>query len=131
MGFAHHTPPAVGSERRHAIALCPRCASRLVQPQGWKEIGNGMLMLQLRCPECQIRTVGSYEAEHVARYDEQLVRARRRLEADYLALLRENMGELAERLARALELDLIGPDDFRPRRSRNPGRIQSSGSDRR
>jgi hypothetical protein len=125
MGHARHTSPAAGSHRRRALALCPRCDSRLVQPQGWKEIGNGMLMLHLRCPECQIRTVGSYEAEHVARFDRQLVRARERLEADYLAMVRENMGELAERFGHALELDLIGPDDFRPRPAAGHG-LQSS-----
>jgi hypothetical protein len=114
MGFARDTSPAVASEHRHSLALCPRCGSRLVQPQGWKEIGNGMLMLQLRCPECQIRMVGSYEAKHVASFDEHLVRARRRLEAEYLKLVRANMRELAERFARAFELDLIGPDDFGP-----------------
>jgi hypothetical protein len=71
-----------------------------------------MLMLQLRCPECHIRMVGSYEAHHVALFDEHLVRARRRLEAEYLKLVRSNMRELADQFARAFELDLIGPDDF-------------------
>jgi hypothetical protein len=85
-----------------------------------------MLMLHLRCPECQIRMVGSFEPARVARFDEQLVRARQRLEAGYLALVRENMRELVERFAHALELDLIGPDDFRPDRR---GGLQSGVSD--
>ena len=77
------------------------------------------LMLHLRCPECEIRMVASFDHERVAAYDEELVRVRERMESAFAALVRRNMEELADRFAVALTLDLIGPDDF-ARRAGSP-----------
>jgi hypothetical protein len=111
MGFVHHTPRAA-SESRCPLARCPRCASGLVQVEGWKELAPDRLMLHLRCPECQVRMVGSFDQERVAAYDEELVRIREQMESEFGAIVRRNMEELADRFAVALALDLIGPDDF-------------------
>jgi len=70
------------------------------------------LMLHLRCPECLVWIVGSFEPEVVAELDDELLRTRQEILATYEAVVRANMEELSERFRKALELDLIGPDDF-------------------
>jgi hypothetical protein len=94
------------------LVSCPECASTLVHPVGWKELPGGALMLHLRCPECLAWIVGSFAPERIAALDDELVRCRELLIAAYDRVVKENMRELAERFRQALELDLIGPDDF-------------------
>ena len=64
--------------------------------------------------------VGTFGQERVAHYDDALVKGRESLLADYEALVRHNMEELAEHFKRALELDLIGAEDFGVGRGLNP-----------
>lgn len=84
----------------------------LVQPQGWKELREDAVWIRLRCPECFASMTGSVRHDVLARYDEELVRGHNAVLALYEALVYHNMSELADRFARALELDLIGADDF-------------------
>jgi len=49
--------------------------------------------------------------------DDALSQARLEMVALYEAVMRGNIANEATLLAKALELDLIGPDDFAPRRS--------------
>ena len=58
--------------------------------------------------------VGRFDQSRVAAYDQEQAHARRQIEADYATVVRRNMEDLAERLARCFEMDLIGPDDFAP-----------------
>jgi hypothetical protein len=111
MGLIGHTQH-VTPDSNCPLVRCPRCGSGLVQVEGWKELMDERLMLRLRCPECEIRMVGSFDQERVAAYDEELVRIRERMESEFGALVRSNMEEVAERFAIAFALDLIGPDDF-------------------
>jgi hypothetical protein len=116
MGFllsSGYLPPAppVGP----VVACCPSCGSSLVQPLGWKELPGGDVLINLRCPECLVVTTESFGARELAELDESLVESRKSIMADYDLVLRHNMSELLGCFARALELDLIGPDDFRPR----------------
>jgi DNA-directed RNA polymerase subunit RPC12/RpoP len=104
-------PPDAKIEER-ALWRCARCESGLVQPEGWRELAGGDLLLHLRCPECASRTTGGFSGEAVAAYDDELVRGRAVLLAAYEELVRQNMEEAAERFVVALALDLIGPDDF-------------------
>ena|SRR6266540_5511082 len=97
---------------RPPLASCAGCGSGFVQPQSWRERPDGRLRLVLRCPECLLRTTGEYEARTVADYDAALVAGRLEIAALCRAVTRANMEAEAGRLARALELDLIGPDDF-------------------
>jgi hypothetical protein len=73
---------------------------------------DGAIVLHLRCPECMVRLTGNFDSERVAEYDSLLVKSREAIIADYEAIVRHNMAELAQSFARALELDLIGADDF-------------------
>jgi hypothetical protein len=113
MGAPLPNPPPA---QRHAepLAKCPGCGSGLIQPAGWKELPGGALMLHLRCPECLTWVVGSFEPEVIAELDDELLKTRKSILATYQAVVRANMEELADRFRTALELDLIGPDDFAP-----------------
>lgn len=108
----------VARTRQKATGLweCPDCRSRYVQPVEWDVIPDGRVALQLRCPECLTFRNGIYEAEAVRELDRVLVRGRSELRAIYGRVLRDNMYRELAALSRALELDLIGPDDFLPRR---------------
>jgi hypothetical protein len=103
-------PPA--PEEKPPLTSCPYCASSFVQPQGWKELPGGDLLLHLRCPECRVWMIGNFGHDRVAAYDEALVKGREAVVADYEELVRHNMEELAGNFERALEDDLIGPEDF-------------------
>jgi hypothetical protein len=120
MGFVRHTSHVI-SGSGCPLASCPRCGSALVQVEGWKELAPNRLMLHLRCPECEVRMVGSFDHERVAALDDELVRVREQMESEFGALVRRNMEELADRFAVALALDLIGPDDFTRRPASPPG----------
>lgn len=112
-GLLRLLPGARAPEQQpESLAVCQSCASTLVQPQGWHELPDGRLILDLRCPECFVCTTGSFDPQLVADYDERLVKGRQSMVADYELVLRHNMQELSESFERALELDLIGPDDF-------------------
>jgi hypothetical protein len=58
------------------------------------------------------RLTGNFDHERVAEYDDSLVKSREAIVADYRAIVRHNMEELSQSFVRALELDLIGADDF-------------------
>jgi DNA-directed RNA polymerase subunit RPC12/RpoP len=110
-GDTHTAPP-------QPLGRCANCGSGFVQPHAWRERTDGRLTLELRCPECLMRTVGSFRASEVAAYDQRLIKGRLQVEAAYEAVRRSNMTEELKRLRRALELDLIGADDFAPARAR-------------
>jgi hypothetical protein len=98
------------------LPACKHCDSRLVQLHGWKELPNDDVLLHLRCPECLGFTSEGFGHEAMEMFDEALIRWRDALVADYEAIVRHNMEELAMKLRRALEHDLIGADDFGSRR---------------
>jgi hypothetical protein len=94
------------------LACCSACGSGFMQPCSSHERPDGRLRLELRCPECQLRTKGEYEPALVADYDRALVAARHEIAALCKAVTRANMEAEAGTLTRALDLDLIGADDF-------------------
>jgi hypothetical protein len=73
---------------------------------------DGAIVLHLRCPECGVRLIGNFDHRRIAEFDEALVKSRESIIADYEAIVRHNMEELSQSFERALELDLIGADDF-------------------
>jgi hypothetical protein len=118
MGFLPSSGLTSPHRRRRSPvpACCPSCGSSLVQPQGWKELPGGDIVIHLRCPECLVLTSESFEQRQAEALDNALVRSRKSIVADYEILVRHNMGELLKNFRLALELDLIGPDDFAARR---------------
>jgi hypothetical protein len=104
---------AAGKTAREAgLHVCPRCAGRLVHPLNWSHAGSERWRLQLRCPDCGLWHEGVFGRAVVEELDEELDRATGALLGDLKRLTHANMSEEIELFARALELDLIGPDDF-------------------
>jgi hypothetical protein len=91
---------------------CPSCDSILVQPVDWRETGDGQWYVELRCPECELLSRGSYSRAEIDRYDKQLDRGGQELIEDLQALTRANMEDEADRFAAALASDSILPEDF-------------------
>jgi hypothetical protein len=96
------------------LSECPHCDSRLVQAADWKVHQDGRVWMSLRCPECLTWMSGTFTAERVRELDRRLSEGRAALRATYERTVRRHMTVEVESLARALELDLIGPDDFAP-----------------
>ena len=112
-GFAE-SPLLFGTKRktgRHP-GTCLGCGSRLVQLCSWRERADGRLRLETSCPECRRDQVGVVDPRDALDWEDELERDRERLERSYYALLRDNMVAELRRLHTALELDLVGPDDF-------------------
>ena len=97
--------------RRHP-GTCGACGSQLVQLCSWRQRPDGRLRLETSCPECLHGEVGVVEPRDALDFEDELERGREVLERYYEALLRDNMVAELRRLHVALELDLVGPDDF-------------------
>jgi hypothetical protein len=94
------------------LTLCGSCGSPLVQPVGWEGHGAEAWRLELRCPECEERATTVIEdglAEQLTLFHE---RARALIELSMIRLASENAEGEINRFARALEQDLIVPEDF-------------------
>ncbi len=102
--------------RARCSTACGSCSSELLQLEAWRERPAGGLNVRLRCPECDARTIHELDAEEAVRVDDALSQARLEMVALYEAVVRNNIAIEAGILAKALELDLLGPDDFAPRR---------------
>jgi hypothetical protein len=108
------TPPAVtpaGAERK-ALHVCDHCGGGLVHPVDWAEESPEHWRISMRCPDCDERHEGVFDREIVERLDDELDRASAAMLSDYRRLAHANMNEEIELFVRALDLDLIGPDDF-------------------
>ena len=97
---------------------CPRCGSGLVQPLRWEADAEHGVLVDLRCPECSQWRQGALSREEVVALDRQQAAARESLLETHDRLVAESMEALAECLVVALDRDLVGPDDFAPRRLR-------------
>jgi hypothetical protein len=107
-------PPATvaGAAVEAPLHVCPRCAGGLVHPVDWQDEGHAHWRISLRCPDCGLEREDVFERQVIEALDDELDRATGVLLGDYKRLVRSNMSEEAELFARALELDLIGPEDF-------------------
>ena len=87
-----------------------------MHPVEWSPNDGGTWWMLLRCGACGVsreETVSDAEAE---RYDRELDRAEHRIVCAAERLSRERLAAEADSFATALELDLIGVEDFaRPR----------------
>jgi hypothetical protein len=102
--------------RRHSddLHVCQTCASQLVYPTDWVPVPSSerRWSVQLRCPDCEWTGGGTYDQDVVDRFDEALDRGTEAVLADLQAIARANMEEEVENFIRALELELILPEDF-------------------
>jgi hypothetical protein len=94
------------------IELCGECGGDRVHPTDWNEVEELRWQLALRCPDCEWRTLETYDAAEVERYDDVLNDATDRLIEELDRVTRENMNEAVDRFRSALESDGIMPFDF-------------------
>jgi hypothetical protein len=95
-----------------ALHVCRDCAGELVHPLDWSEESPEQWRILLRCPDCERTHEGVFARQLVERLDDELDMASGALLDDLQALTEANMRDELELFVRALELDLIGPDDF-------------------
>ena len=112
----------IGSPSVTAMRLCPACGSALLQPLRSTPGAGGEMTVELRCPECFMWMQECCTRSELAELDKRQAASRELLVDAYERSVAESMEALAECLGAALELDLVGADDFAPRR-----RARSSG----
>jgi hypothetical protein len=105
------------NRRRATLSDCSACGADFVHPVEWSPNDGGTWWMLLRCGACgatREETVPDAEAE---RYDRELDMAEHRMKRAADRLSAELLEHQADAFATALELDLIGAEDF----ARPPG----------
>jgi hypothetical protein len=102
--------------RLRSLSECPHCCSRYVQASDWQARPGGRVSIALRCPECLAWMAGTFSAERARELDRVIAEGRAELRAAHRRAVRRNMQAALLAFSQALELDLIGADDFRPAR---------------
>jgi hypothetical protein len=100
-----------------ALTLCPGCGSPLLQPLRSQSGTRGEVTVDLRCPECFLWMQERCTRTDLAELDRRQAAGRALLVDAYEKSVVESMEALAFVLGTALELDLLGADDFAPRRA--------------
>jgi hypothetical protein len=100
-----------------ALSACPSCDSRFLQPLRCEAKGEHDVMVDLRCPECLTHLKAPFTREDMAELDRRQTEWRDAIVAEYERSVTESMEALAACLVPALDRDLIGADDFAPRRA--------------
>jgi hypothetical protein len=108
-GRTHQPDTTHGPEHLH---VCFNCTGELVYPLDWSEDGRHHWRIVLRCPECESRREGVFDQAAVERLDDELDRGSSALLGDLRRMTHANMSEEVEFFVRALDADLITPEDF-------------------
>jgi uncharacterized Zn finger protein len=102
---------------RRTLTHCDECGGDYVHPVEWSPHDSENWWMLLRCGACgtsREETVSDSDAEL---YDRELDQAEHRMRRAADRLSQERLAEQAESFVTALELDLIGAEDF----ARPPG----------
>ncbi len=99
------------------VACCPNCASSRLHPQRFRTGAGTQVTVELRCVECSRWTEGSVTRGQLAALDHHHTAGRAALQLAYERCVAESMEAMGHCLAVALERDLVGADDFAPRRA--------------
>jgi threonine synthase len=102
---------------------CPRCGSSFLQPLRCEARAQDALALDLRCSECGDTVSVTCTKAEVRELDRLQAEWRREIVSAYERSVAEAMDALATCLGTALERDLIGADDFAPRRFARPASV--------
>ena len=97
---------------RRPVHVCVECEAPLVYPLEWEHAGHGRWTVWLRCPNCHWSGCGTFDADVVDRFDEELESGVCALRRDLKVLARANMVEDVERFGRALRAGAVLPEDF-------------------
>jgi hypothetical protein len=99
-----------------APSTCPHCGSPFLQPLRCEAQGEDVVLVDLRCGDCSVWLSEPFTRSEVRELDRQQAASRQVLLDAYEKSVCESMDALASLLGIALSLDLIGADDFAPRR---------------
>ena len=105
------------NRRRATLSDCPECGAGFVHPVEWSPNEGRTWWMLLRCGSCGATREATVRDEDAERYDRELDLAEHRIRRAADTLSRELLEAEANSLATALELDLIGAEDF----ARPPG----------
>lgn len=100
-----------------ALTLCPRCGSSFLQPLRCEAKGADVVLVELRCAECTLWVQVPHSRSDMRELDRNQAAFRALISAEYERTVTASMEALATCLASALALDLVGADDFAPRRA--------------
>ncbi len=100
-----------------ALTACPSCGSNFLQPLRCEAHGDEDVLVDLRCPECMTWLQAPFSRADMAELDRCQSEWREAIASAYEQSVSESMAALADCLAAALARDLIGADDFAPRRA--------------
>ena len=89
-----------------------------MQPLRWQQRKSGELLVELRCPECEVVKQACHTPKEMEELDRRQSQSREQIVAAYERSVAEAMEALAANLAEALERDLLSADDFIVRRHR-------------
>src|SRR3954447_4374396 len=89
------------------LQACPSCGSDLVQPLRWQQRKSGELLVELRCPECEVVMQACHTPQEMEELDRRQSAGRDQIVAAYEASVTESMESLAQNLREALERDLV------------------------
>src|SRR4051812_4036746 len=107
-----------------AMTMCPRCGSSFLQPLRCEAKGSDVVLVELRCSECQTWLKAPHSRADMRELDRLQAEFRSAIVTQYEKLVAESMEALAACLGPALELDLVSADDFatsaRPSRRAHP-----------
>ena len=104
------------------LTACPSCDSRFLQPMRCEAQDDGTVQVELRCPDCMTVLQLPLTREEMQELDRSEAACRDEIVAAYERSVSESMEALASVLVPALELDLVGADDFAPlQRTRRTG----------
>ena len=99
-----------------ALTLCPSCGSQFLQPLRCEAKSADVVMVELRCSDCMTWLKAPHTRADMRELDRRQAECRALIVAEYERMVAESMESLASCLASAFELDLVGADDFAPRR---------------
>jgi hypothetical protein len=99
-----------------APSSCPQCGSPFLQPLRCEAKGEEVVLVELRCAHCATWLSEALSRAEVRELDREQAEFRQLLVAAYERSVCESMDALATLFGVALALDLIGADDFAPRR---------------
>jgi hypothetical protein len=91
---------------------CPVCGGDLVYPVDWDRSSQVSWTLHLRCPECETRREVTVGRASVERLNRELYFGAQALAREADQMTRRNFKDEVDRIAAALERDLILPMDF-------------------
>jgi hypothetical protein len=92
--------------------MCGRCECEFVQASEWEDAGAERWQLRLRCPNCGWNRRGTFSSLELTALEDHLDRGFDGLLRDLKRLTAANMTEEIDRLAIALDSELILPEDF-------------------